>query len=303
MKTESETEIGYQKSQTANSESMRIGVTGAKGFIGTHLVSALKKRGTVVTLPRRDGLSGKQALKQFVTGTDLFFHLGGVNRGTDEEILNGNILGTSRLLESILNDGNSSAHLVFASSAQVYSLVNCKTPILETKKANPDTVYGVSKQDAENLIRISGIPFTVLRLSNVYGPGCRPNCNSVVATLCYRAVRGLPLVINGDGRQGRDFVYIEDVVRAFVLAGFESVAGSGKMFNVSSGRMVSVKQIVKQIGRLHKNTKVEFLTDKKNPEISYCCDSSRFSGKYGWRPRVSLSKGIKQTLSYYRGRN
>ena len=281
---------------------MRIGVTGARGFIGSHLVSALKKRGTVVTLLRRKGLPGKHELKQFVTGTDLFFHLGGVNRGTDEEILNGNIIGTSRLLESILNNGKSSARLVFASSTQVYPLVNCKTPIRETKKANPDTVYGVSKQNAESLIRISGIPFTVLRLSNVYGPGCRPNYNSVVATLCYRAVRGLPLVINGDGRQGRDFVYIEDVVWALGLAGFQSVAGSGKIFNVSSGKVVSVKQIVKQVCRLYKNTKVEFLTDKKNSDISYCCDSSRFSGKYSWRPRVSLSKGIEQTLSYYRGR-
>lgn len=281
---------------------MRIGVTGAKGFIGTHLLSALKGQGTVVTLPRRKGLPGKQELKRFVADTDLIFHLGGVNRDTDEEILSGNILGTSRLLESILNDGKPSARLVFASSAQVYTLKSSKTPIRETGKANPDTVYGVSKQSAENLIKNSGIPFVALRMSNVYGPGCRPNYNSVVPTLCYRAIKGLPLVVNGDGQQCRDFVYIEDVVQAFMLAGFKSVAGPGKIFNVSSGRMISLKQIVKQIGKLHKNTKVEFLTDKKNSEISYCCDPSRFSEKYGWRPRVSLSKGIEQTLSYFRRR-
>ena len=279
---------------------MRIGVTGAKGFIGTHLVSALKKRGTVVTLPRRKGFPSKQDLKQFVTGTDLFFHLGGVNRGTNEEILNGNIIATSRLLESILNEGKPSARMVFASSAQTYSLANCKTPIRETKKATPDTVYGVSKQNAENLIKISGIPYTILRLSNVYGPGCRPNYNSVIATLCYRAIKGLPLLINGDGRQGRDFVYIDDVVQAFTLAGFINVPGSGKIYNISSGRMVAIKQIVKLICRNYKNTKAEFLMDNKQSEISYCCDPSRFSEKYGWRPRVSLSKGIEQTLSYYR---
>ncbi|MBT4390725.1 MAG: NAD(P)-dependent oxidoreductase [Nitrospina sp.] len=282
---------------------MRIGVTGAKGFIGKYLLSALKKRGTVVTLPRKKkGLPGKQELKRFVTGTDLFFHLGGVNRDTDEEILKGNISGTSRLLEAILDNGKSSARLIFMSSAQVYSMANCKTPIRETRKANPDTVYGVSKQGAEHLIRISGVPFTILRFSNVYGPGCRPNYNSVVATMCYRAVKGLPLVVNGDGRQGRDFVYIDDAVSALVLAGFELVSGTGKIFNVSSGRKTSIKQIVRQICRLHKNTRVEFLTDKKNAGISYCCDPSKFSGKYGWRPRVSLSKGIEQTLSYYRGR-
>jgi UDP-glucose 4-epimerase len=281
---------------------MRIGVTGAKGFIGTHLLSALKKQGSVVTLPRRKGLPGKQELKRFVTDTDLFFHLGGVNRDTDEEIINGNIIGTSHLLEAILNDGKSSARIVFASSAQVYTLANSKTPIRETGKANPDTVYGVSKQSAENLIRNSGIPYVILRMSNVYGPGCRPNYNSVVATLCHRAVKDLPLVINGDGEQCRDFIFIEDVVRAFMLAGFESAAGSAKIFNVSSGKMVSLKQIVKQIGRSHKNTKIEFLMDKKNSETSYCCDPSKFSTKYGWRPGVSLAKGIEQTLSYFRGR-
>lgn len=181
-------------------------------------------------------------------------------------------------------------------------MANCKTPIRENKKANPEPVYGVSKQNAETLIRVSGIPFVVLRMSNVYGPGCQPNYNSVVATMCYRAVRGLPLVINGDGRQGRDFVYVDDVVRAFVLAGFESMLNTGKIFNVSSGKMVSIKQIASQVCRLHKNTKVEFLKDKNNSGISYCCDPSRFSGKYSWRPRVTLAKGIEQTLSYYRGR-
>jgi UDP-glucose 4-epimerase len=281
-------------------KSMRIGVTGAKGFIGKHLVSALKKTDTVVILPRRKGLPGKQDLKRFVKDVDIVFHLGGVNRGTDEEILNGNIIGTSRLLEAILNDGKPSARIVFASSSQAYSLANCKTPIRESKKSNPYTIYGLSKQNAENLIRISGVPFTILRLANVYGPGCRPNYNSVVATLCHRAVRGLPLVINGDGRQGRDFVYVDDVVRAFTVAGLEPLAGAGKVFNVSSGRVVSIKQIVKQICRHYKNTEVEFLMDKKGSENSYCCDPSRFSGKYGWRPQVSLSEGIEQTLSYYR---
>lgn len=281
---------------------MRIGVTGASGFIGTHLLSALKNRGEVVTLSRRKELPGKQELKRFVADTDLIFHLGAVNRGADEEVLAGNIFSTSRLLESIANDGKPSARIIFASSAQVYSWVNCKASIRETRRTNPDTAYGIGKQSAENLIRNSGIPFVILRMSNVYGPGCRPNYNSVIPTLCNRVIKDLPLVINGDGRQCRDFVYIEDVVQAFILAGFESVTDSGKIYNVSSGRMVSLKNIVGHVRRLHKSTKVEFLMDKKNSEISYSCDPSKFSKKYGWRPRVSLVKGIEQTLSYFRGR-
>ncbi|MZH45481.1 MAG: NAD-dependent epimerase/dehydratase family protein [Nitrospinae bacterium] len=281
---------------------MRIGVTGATGFIGTHLLSALKGRGAVVTLERKKGVPSRQNLKRFVADTDIIFHLGGVNRDTDEEILSGNILSTSRLLESILNHGKPSARIVFASSSQIYILKNRKTPIRETGKAKPDTVYGVSKLSAENLIINSGIPSVILRVANVYGPGCRPNYNSVIATLCYRAIMNKPLVINGDGKQCRDFVYIDDVVRAFMLAGFEPVTGSGNIFNVSSGRLVSLRQIVKQIGKLNKNTKVEFVKDQESSGISYSCDSSKFSAKYGWRPRVSLSKGIEQTLSYFLGR-
>ena len=204
------------------------------------------------------------------------------------------------MLESILIYGKSSARIVFASSSQVYPLANFKSPLPETKKANPGTVYGVSKLGAENLIRISGVPFTILRMSNVYGPGCRPNYNSVVATLCDRAVKGLPLLINGDGRQSRDFVYVDDMVRAFLLAGLGPA--TERIFNVSSGRMISLRKIVKQIERLHRNTKVEFLMDKSNSEKSYCCDASKFSEKYSWHPRVSLSKGIEQTLSYCRRR-
>ncbi|MZH40264.1 MAG: NAD-dependent epimerase/dehydratase family protein [Nitrospinae bacterium] len=281
---------------------MRIGVTGATGFIGTHLLSALKGRGAVVTLERKKGVPSRQNLKRFVADTDIIFHLGGVNRDTDEEILSGNILSTSRLLESILNHGKPSARIVFASSSQIYILKNRKTPIRETGKAKPDTVYGVSKLSAENLIINSGIPSVILRVANVYGPGCRPNYNSVIATLCYRAIMNKPLVINGDGKQCRDFVYIDDVVRAFMLAGFKPVTGSGNIFNVSSGRLVSLRQIVKQIGKLNKNTKVEFVKDQESSGISYSCDSSKFSAKYGWRPRVSLSKGIEQTLSYFLGR-
>jgi UDP-glucose 4-epimerase len=288
--------------KSKKAKSMRIGVTGASGFIGTHLLSALKNRGEVVALSRRKGLPGRKELKQFVADTDLIFHLGAVNRGADEEVLAGNILSTSRLLESIANDGKSSTRIVFASSAQVYSWVNGKTSIRETRRPNPDTSYGIGKQSAENLIRNSGIPFVILRMSNVYGPGCRPNYNSVIPTLCNRVIKGLPLVINGDGNQCRDFVYIEDIVQAFMLAGFESVAGSANIFNVSSGRMVSLKQIVKQVARLHKNTKVEFLMDRENSGISYSCDPSKFSNKYGWRPRVSLAKGIECNLSYFRGR-
>ncbi|MGK0178366.1 MAG: UDP-glucose 4-epimerase, partial [Nitrospinales bacterium] len=242
-------------------------------------------------------------LKSFVTGVELFFHLGGVNRGTDEEILTGNVTGTLRLLEAIKRYGEPSARILFASSAQVYRLKNRVAKISETSALQPESVYGISKKSAEDLIRISGLPYTILRMTNAYGPGCHPDYNSVVATFCHRAKNKIPLEINGQGKQNRDFIYIDDVVRAFVMAGFQNQPPVKKAYNVSSGRMTSLVKIVNTIKRFEPNLKVEFKPGAEDG-ISYCCDASRYKRKYGWIPKTSLAKGIQQTLNCFgKGKN
>ncbi|MBT5472640.1 MAG: NAD-dependent epimerase/dehydratase family protein [Nitrospina sp.] len=277
---------------------MRIGVTGTSGFIGSHLTSALKKCGEVVALPRGKSLPSLTQLKSFVFGVELFFHLGGVNRGTDEEILTGNVTGTLRLLEAIKKYGEPSAQILFASSSQVYRLKNRVAKISEASALQPESIYGVSKKSAEDLFRISGLPFTILRLANVYGPGCRPDYNSVVATLCQRAKKKLPLKINGQGKQSRDFICIDDVVRAFMLAGFSGKPLTGKAYNVSSGQMTSLVKIVNTIKRFEKSVKVEFKPGVED-KISYCCDASRFKREYSWKPKTSLLQGIEKSLKHF----
>ena len=279
-------------------ESIHIGVTGASGFVGSHLVTALKGYGKVVTLSRNKSLPTCAQLKNFASGVELVFHLGGVNRGTDEEILTGNINGTLRLLEAIRKYGKPSAKILFASSTQVYRLKKSGDKISESSPLQPESIYGISKKSAEDLIRISGLPHTVLRLSNVYGPGCRPNYNSVVATLCQRARKNMPLQINGKGTQGRDFIYIDDVVQAFLLAGFHGKSGKRKVYNVSSGRITSLKKIVNAIKQIDKGIKVEFNAEEEN-KVSYCCDSTRFNRDFGWKPRTSLGQGIERSLKSF----
>ena len=279
-------------------ESIRIGVTGASGFIGSHLMTALKGHGKVVTLSRNRSLPTTAQLKNFVSGVELVFHLGGVNRGTDEEILAGNIIGTLRLLEAIRKYGKPSTKMLFASSTQVYRLKKSGDKISESTPLQPDSIYGISKKSAEDLIRISGLPHTVLRLANVYGPGCRPNYNSVVATLCQRARKKLPLQINGKGSQGRDFIYIDDVIQAFLLAGFNGKSQERKFYNVSSGRITTLKKIINTIKQTEKGIKVEFNVEGED-KVSYCCDSMRFKRDFGWKPRTSLSQGIERSLKYF----
>jgi UDP-glucose 4-epimerase len=282
---------------------MYIGVTGASGFIGSHLTRALRKYGKVVILPRGKSLPSLAQLKSFASGVELFFHLGGVNRGTDEEILTGNVTATLRLLEAIKRYGKPSARILFASSAQVYPLKNRVEKISESSALQPDSVYGVSKKSAEDLIRISGLPHTILRMTNAYGPGCRANYNSVVATFCQRAKTNLPLQINGQGKQSRDFVYIDDIVRAFLLAGFQEKPPVRKVYNISSGQMTSLVKIVNTIKGFEKSVRVEFRPGDED-NISYCCDANRFRQEFNWKPRTSLNKGIQQTLNYFvKGKN
>ncbi|MBM14869.1 MAG: hypothetical protein CMH75_02060 [Nitrospina sp.] len=282
----------------AHKESRLIGVTGASGFIGSRLVPELKRYGKVVSLPRGKGLPSLKQLKKFTSGVEIFFHLGGVNRGTDEEILNGNLAATLRFIDAVKKYGRPSARVLFASSSQVYRLNKVSGEISESSSIQPESIYGVSKKTAEDLIRISGLPYTILRLANVYGPGCLANYNSVVATMCERAHKELPLEINGNGKQGRDFVYIDDVVQAFLLAGFSKKIMKRKVYNVGSGQITSLIKIVNIIKKNRKKVSVKFKPMAED-SISYCCNSDKFKHDYGWRPMTTLSKGIMQSLKYF----
>ena len=186
---------------------MRIGITGASGFIGSHLLRALKERGISVSAFHRSHPARSPTVTDlipFVKDKELLYHLGGVNRGGEEEIINGNILGTLHLVQAVKSTGKP-IRIIFASSSQVYRPPRKNLPLLENHVAEPSTLYGVGKKAAEDFIRLSGLDYILLRLANVYGPGCQQNYNSVIATFCYRAAKGLPLVVKGDGKQGCDW--------------------------------------------------------------------------------------------------
>ena len=224
---------------------------------------------------------------------DLIYHLGGVNRGSEEEVFNGNAFGTLRLVQAIKCTGKPT-RIIFASSSQVYKPPRKNLPLVETHAAEPDTLYGISKKAAEDFIRLSGQDYIILRLANVYGPGCRPNYNSVIATFCHRAVSSLPLVIKGDGKQGRDFVYIDDVIKAFLLA--REQKGKSNIYNISSGKVTSLRKVLKNILRVLPQTDVIYDKDASGDNASYCCDNSRFVKQYCWKPQSTLRKGIENII-------
>jgi len=277
------------------SKKTRFGITGASGFVGSHLKLALEKQYSVLQFKRKRGekLPDIVRLQEFAKNVDVIFHLAGVNRGSEEEIINGNILWTYRLTQA-LKSIQSAPRVIFASSAQVYRPIY--RPITERDKPRPETLYGLTKLSAEGILLASDLDCKILRLSNVYGPGCRPDYNSAIATFCYRSINRKPLTINGDGLQGRDFVYVTDIIKAFILAA--KIKSRIKIFNVSSGKIVSLRSILNQISRHISGLQVKYTNDDR--EFSYCCDFSRFKKQCGWIPKISLKKGINNTLEFFK---
>ena len=278
------------------SKSTKFGITGASGFVGSHLKSALEKQYSVIQFKRKRGetLPNMERLQEFAKSVNIIFHLAGVNRGTEEEITTGNILWTYRLAQA-LKSIKSAPRVIFASSSQVYRPIN--RPIKETDKPKPESLYGFAKLSAEEILLASGLDCIILRLSNVYGPGCRPNYNSVIATFCNRSVCRNLLTVNGDGSQGRDFVYVDDIVRAFLLSA--NIKSRNKTFNVSSGKIISLKTILNQIGLKLPGLQVTHNKEADMEGLSYCCDFSRFKTQCDWTPKVSLKKGINNTLDFF----
>jgi UDP-2-acetamido-2,6-beta-L-arabino-hexul-4-ose reductase len=191
-------------------------VTGARGFIGKHLVEALR-RDAELSVIEIDLDSLPERLEQGLQQADVIYHLAGVNRPKDlAEFTSGNAGLTASICAKLAGLGRTPL-LVISSSIQ----------------AELDNPYGVSKREAEHAAerwaRSTGGKAVVFRLKNVFGKWCRPNYNSVTATFCYNIAHDLEIQVN-DSKQEIDLVYIDDVIEAFVGLDPEAFAASQMVF-------------------------------------------------------------------------
>jgi UDP-2-acetamido-2,6-beta-L-arabino-hexul-4-ose reductase len=283
---------------------MQVGVTGSSGFLGSHLTKALHKvtNFQVTTLKRNSSKKFPKIneLKSFVENLDLIYHVAGVNRGTNEEIFEGNIQATFNLLEAIRKYGNSSPRIIFTSSSQVYKKIKSpKKLVTESYKTDPATLFGVAKKSAEDLIRLSGFEHAIIRIANVYGPGCRPDYNSVIATFCHKSVNGEPLRIDGDGHQKRDFIYVEDVINAMVLTGIETKNFVTGVYNIGTNHSTSLRHIIRSIKSSGVEIKEFYSPNASTGQNSFSLDATYFRKQFKWIPKTNLQSGIKKTLHYF----
>jgi len=301
----------------------RVLVAGGAGFIGSHLVDQLLLKGLEVVV--LDNLSGgkieniKQHLgkenfqfvrgdirnyhlvKELAMGVDAVFHLAALISVSesirDPDLTNDvNVDGTLNLLKAFI--GSNVKRFVYASSCAVYGEAD-SFPIREDFPLKPISPYGVSKAAAENHVRVFhrvyGLETVCLRFFNVYGPRqVYSDYSGVITQFLNRVSSNLHLVIFGDGEQTRDFVHVQDVVEANMLA-LRTEQIAGETFNIGTGVAVSINQLADMLLEVTNKTdlKVTHSRPKKGEIKHSVADISKAKMKLHYYPKVSLKNGLK----------
>jgi UDP-glucose 4-epimerase len=309
----------------------RIMITGGAGLIGSHLADRLAGRDVreilvyddlsrgrasnleaarstgVVSLVEGD-IRDRAALGRAMAGIDVLFHLAAIRLTQCAEVprlaLDVMVDGTFNVVECAVDA--SVAKTVFASSASIYGMAE-RFP---TDESHPpydnNTLYGAAKLFGEGLLRStrerSGLDYVALRPFNVYGPRMDTEgaYTEVLIRWMERIARGLAPIIFGDGSQSMDFVYVDDVARAFVLAA-ESDA-PGEVFNIASGVETSLAELARSlIAAMGAQVGVEHGPERKFTAVPRrWADTRRARERLGFEAAVGLDEGLARLVAWWR---
>lgn len=209
-----------------------------------------------------------------------------------------NIIGSLNLIENCLR--TNVKKFIFSSTGGAIYDENAELPWVEDiSNTFPKSPYGLSKLTIENYLKISGLPYCILRYSNVFGPRQQSAECGVCAIFIYKILKNQPINIYSDGEQTRDFINVNNVVAANILAIDKNLQG---IYNVSSNTSTSVNKILGLIKTaFNVEPEVNYL-----PEIPGELKHSRLSSEklqsYGWQSNINLEESIKKTIEYFKNK-
>lgn len=300
---------------------MRVLVTGGAGFIGSHIVDRLTARGHQVTvvdnlstgrtsnlnpdLPVHPVSIADPGFAELCTGMDALVHAAAqtsvavsvTNPGGDATT---NVLGTIHAVQAAVKA--KVGRVVYLSSAAVYG-VPLSVPVPESQPPCPLSPYGLSKLGGELYLRLlaepAGIAWTTLRLANVYGPRQSVHGEAgVIARWCHALIRGEPIILEGDGKQTRDFVYVKDVAEA-VSRAIEAPGNSHHTLNISTGAETPLTDLLTLLeSAMGRTAKVEHRPPRPGDIRRSVLVNSAALMAIGWRPDYSLRQGLAETVAW-----
>ncbi|MBV8957561.1 MAG: NAD-dependent epimerase/dehydratase family protein [Actinobacteria bacterium] len=295
---------------------MKVAVTGGAGFIGAHVVSALQRAGHEVVVldvrpPADPGLAYEQVdirdvdgLTRATAGCDAVFHLAAVADvdqaakdpvGTVEK----NVAGTAAVWEACRR--NEVKRAILASTVWVYTAATGPGPFDETAVFDASKaahLYTSSKIAAEMVVHdyhaLYGQDFTILRYGIPFGPGMRPAL--VISKFVDMAEANTPITVHGDGSQYRNYVYVEDLARAHVLA--LEPAGANEVFNLEGEEQVSVRGLVEAISAvLGRPLDVTFGDARPGDYAGAEISNAKAAAVLGWRPETTFEEGLRRYMA------
>jgi len=321
--------LGYQD--------VKVLVTGADGFIGSHLTEALvncsadvtalcfynsfDKHGWLDDLPQSSGakftvergdIRDTAFVRRIVQGQDVVFHLAALiaipySYLAAQSYVETNVLGTLNVLEAAREIGV--ARVIHTSTSEVYGTAFA-LPIAESHPLQGQSPYSASKigadMMAEAFARSFDLPVAILRPFNTYGP--RQSERAVIPTVIRQILDPSCSVIRiGDTSTIRDFTFVDDTVAAFLAIGLATDIQFGRAYNAGSGKAVSVAEMIDLVVDLVGLSKpLERAANRVRPGDSevraLLADSSRLASAVSWRPNVALRDGLMRTISWWRDR-
>ena len=310
-------------------------ITGGLGFIGSNLARRLLEQGNQVTIvdsmiPQYGGnlrnLYGIEdkinvnpsdvrdpfSINQLIKGQDCLFNLAGQTSHLDSmedpfTDLDINAKAQLSILEACRKH-NPKVRIVFASTRQIYGKPKY-LPVDEEHPLAPVDINGVNKMAGEwyHLLyqKVYGIPSTILRLTNTYGPRMRiKDARQTFLGIWIRnLLEGKPIQVFGDGCQRRDYNFVEDVVDALILAASNDDA-IGKVYNLGAPDPLSLKETAEIMCQEVKDSMFEMIPFPKDRQVidvgDFLCDHELFRSSFGWNPKINFNKGIKLSIEYFK---
>lgn len=284
----------------------RILITGGTGFFGKNLVKRLKKDDFSISIFQADLKQAKE-IRNFILKIKptTIYHLGAIvdltrDFKTAEKCIDINIKGTLNLLESLRT--NIPSRFIYTSTEEVYG--NGPLPYEEYQLPNPPSPYAVSKIAAEQFARIYSqelrFSLFIFRVGTAYGP--EQSLTRLIPQMIVKALKNEDIPLNS-GTKKRDYIFIDDVIDALILANNKNINDNNATINLGGGVQYSLKELVSEIIRLtHSKSKILFgaFPDRILEADEWLLDNQKAFKILGWKPKTSLNEGLRQMIKYCR---